>query len=67
LKATAGATARTIARYACSSSWTSGWFWQFVPSRFHMKGTASSRSTSTPAFAKNSRFSSIAANTAGLV
>ena len=48
LNATAGAAIRSAARNACSSSWTSGWFWQFVPSRFHRNGAASRRSTSTP-------------------
>jgi hypothetical protein len=65
LNATAGAAIRTSARNACSSSWTSGWFWQSVPTRFHRNGTASRRSTSTPALARSSMTRAIATNTSG--
>ena len=65
LNATPGAAIRMTARNACSSWWTSGRFWEAVPSRFHRNGTASSRSTSTPAFASRSIASAIATKTAG--
>ena len=65
LKITAGAAIRAQARRARSRLWTSGWFWQFVPSRFHMNATASSRKTSTPRFARSSRMSVISTNTRG--
>ena len=62
-----GAPIRIAARNACSSSWTSGWFWQFVPSRFHRNGAASRRSTSTPTRANPSIASAMATNTSGFV
>ena len=46
--------------------WTSGWFWQLVPSRFQTNAIASSRSTSTPALARNRMMSAYSANTSGL-
>jgi hypothetical protein len=66
LKMTAGATIRAQARRASSRSWTSGWFWQLVPSRFQMNPTASRRSTSTPRLARFSRTSAISVKTRGL-
>jgi hypothetical protein len=47
--------------------WPSGWFWQVVPNRFHMNGTASMRKTSTPRLASQVISPSIASVTAGLV
>ena len=67
LKITAGATILTIARKAWMSWNTSGWFWQFVPIRFHRNGAASSRSTSTPRLARKNISSTISRNTSGLV
>jgi hypothetical protein len=66
LKTTAGATIRAQARSAWSRSWTSGWFWQLVPSRFQMNPTASSRSTSTPRLARLRSTSAISVKTRGL-
>ncbi len=50
---------RTTVRNSRVTSCTSGWFWLDVPSRFHRKAMASSRSTSTPRLA---RWQTIAAN-----
>ena len=66
LNTTAGRTIRAQARRARSRSWTSGWFWQLVPSRFQMNPIASSRSTSTPRLARLSRTSAISTKTRGL-
>ena len=67
LKSTPGAAIRISARYALSTCKTSGWFWLFVPSRFHINGTASRRRTSTPTFAKNSISAKTLRKTSALV
>ncbi|CAN5787063.1 hypothetical protein BH24ACT5_BH24ACT5_06100 [soil metagenome] len=46
------AAAPTAARGAWAMRWTSGWFWLFVPARFHVKATASRRTLSTPISAR---------------
>ena len=63
---TAGAAIRVTARSACNSMCTSGSDWQRVPIRFHMKATASNRSTSTPRLARFSITAAMSRNTAGL-
>ena len=62
----AGQAIRATARSACVNAWTSGWFWQFVPSRFHVKAMASRRRTSTPRLARNSTMSAYSTSTSGL-
>ena len=57
---------RATALNARISMCASGRFSQLVPSCFQMKATASSRSISTPWFARNSISSAMRANTAGL-
>ena len=44
---------------------TSGSDWQRVPMRFHMKATASKRSTSTPLLARKSMIPTISRKTCG--
>ena len=66
LKSSAGAAIRASALKAWMSRCASGRFSQLVPICFQMKATASSRSTSTPWFARKSISSTIARNTAGL-
>ena len=60
----------THSRYAASLllDWGQalGRFWQVVPSRFHMKATASRRNTSTPLLARKRIWSRIARKTSGL-
>ena len=65
LNTAAGAAIRTAARSASASSWTGGSFWQSVPICFQMKAMASSRSTSTPWFARLQMISRYSQKTSG--
>ncbi len=65
LKIVAGAATEAAWLIACRISWTSGSFWQIVPMRFHMKATASRRSTSAPALARSSTMPRMARKTSG--
>ena len=67
LKTTPGAASCVSACSSWSRVCPSGWFWQVVPRRFHMNGTASMRKTSTPRLASQVISPSIASVTAGLV
>ncbi len=62
---TPGATMSTNARSTWTMRCASGWFWQSVPSRFHVKATASRRRTSMPMLARASMVSSISTSTSG--
>ena len=66
LKTTAGQAIRATARSAWVIACTSGWFWQSVPIRLNVNAIASSRSTSTPALARNRTMSAYSAKTSGL-
>ena len=65
LKTVAGQAIRATARSTWVSACTSGWFWQLVPIRFHVKAMASSRSTSTPRLARKSTMSAYSTSTSG--
>ena len=62
----AGAAIPRAARKTWAIKWASGWFWQLVPKRFHVKATASSRMISTPRLARLSNTSTISYKTSGL-
>ena len=65
LKMSAGAMIRAQARSAWLMAWTSGWFWLFVPSRFHTKAIASRRMQSAPWLARNPMMSANSTRTSG--
>ncbi len=66
LNRVAGAAIRATARSAWVSEWTSGWFWQLLPSRFQVNAIASSRNTSTPSLARVRMMSANSHSTSGL-